>query len=244
MTKGVWAVTKTWPMSTRHMPDRWPVKKRCFERKRVTAGEVGTWGKELGNCAHRWTTNDEKNKQALSTLSVFFRLKKKDRQQQKEERSREEDRREGGNQTESKEFQPFDCLSLFFNLKKTLSVESTCLFFWSFVVHWWVHFPSSFPQVRWEDKVIHDICLHRQNIRRPGNLAPVEKDLQPAKPPWTDPGLKSGTGVREQISPSKTQKKKKNRRRRRKAQGKYSSNLSHKFSHARKQHHQQTICSQ
>ena len=33
-----------------------------------------------------------KNKQALSTLSVFFRLKKKDRQQQKEERSREEDR--------------------------------------------------------------------------------------------------------------------------------------------------------
>ena len=48
--------------------------------------------------------NDEKNRQALSTLSVFFRLKKTDRQQ-KEERSREEDRREGGNQTESKELQ-------------------------------------------------------------------------------------------------------------------------------------------
>ena len=43
-------------------------------------------------CSHQWTTNDEKNKQALSTLSVFFRLKKKDRQQQKEERIREEDR--------------------------------------------------------------------------------------------------------------------------------------------------------
>ena len=31
--------------------------------------------------------------------------KKKDRQQQKDERSREEDRQEGGNQTESTEFQ-------------------------------------------------------------------------------------------------------------------------------------------
>ena len=48
-------------------------------------------GKELGNCTHQWTTNDEKNKQALLTFSVFFRLKKKYRQQQKEERSREED---------------------------------------------------------------------------------------------------------------------------------------------------------
>ena len=45
------------------------------------------------------------NKQALLALSVFFRLKKKDRQQRKEERSREEDRLEGGNQTRSKEFQ-------------------------------------------------------------------------------------------------------------------------------------------
>ena len=36
------------------------------------------------------------------------------------------------------------CLSFFFNLKKTLSVESACLFFSSFVVHWGVHFPSSF----------------------------------------------------------------------------------------------------
>ena len=62
-----------------------------WKKKRVTAGEVDTWGKELGNCTHQWTTNDEKNKQALSTLSVFVRLKKKDRQQQKEERSREED---------------------------------------------------------------------------------------------------------------------------------------------------------
>ena len=39
------------------------------------------------------------------------------------------------------------CPSFFFNLKKTLSVESACSFFSSFVVHWWVHFPSSFPHV-------------------------------------------------------------------------------------------------
>ena len=39
------------------------------------------------------------------------------------------------------------CLSFFFNLKKTLSVENACLFFSSFVVHWWVHFPSSFPHM-------------------------------------------------------------------------------------------------
>ena len=32
-------------------------------------------------------------------------------------------------------------------LTKTLSVESACLFFSSFVVVWWVHFPSSFPRV-------------------------------------------------------------------------------------------------
>ena len=50
-------------------------------------------------------TNHEKNKQALSTLSVFVRLKKKDRQQQTEERRREEDRREGGNQIGLSEFQ-------------------------------------------------------------------------------------------------------------------------------------------
>ena len=48
------------------------------------------------------TTNDEKNAQELSTLSVFFRPKKEYRQQ-KEERSREEDRLEAGNQIGSKE---------------------------------------------------------------------------------------------------------------------------------------------
>ena len=48
-------------------------------------------GKELGNFTHQWTTNDDKNKQAVSTLSLL-QVK-----QQKEERSREEDRREGGN---------------------------------------------------------------------------------------------------------------------------------------------------
>ena len=38
-------------------------------------------------------------------------------------------------------------MSFFFNLKKTLSVKSTCLFFSSFVIHWRVQFPSSFPHV-------------------------------------------------------------------------------------------------
>ena len=143
-------------------------------------------GKELGNCTHQWTTNDEKNKQALSTLSVFFGLKKKDRQQQKEERSREEVRREEGNQTESKEFVEMDSLlkflwfslapsfssvlflrvfllsivvfSFFFNPKKALSVESACLFFSSFVVHRWVQFPSSFPHVSTSPTVTRFFC--------------------------------------------------------------------------------------
>ena len=38
------------------------------------------------------------------------------------------------------------CLSSL-NLKKTLSVESACLFSSSFVVHWSVHFPGSFPNI-------------------------------------------------------------------------------------------------
>ena len=28
-------------------------------------------GKDQGNCAHQWTMNDDKNKQALSTLSLL-----------------------------------------------------------------------------------------------------------------------------------------------------------------------------
>ena len=41
------------------------------KRKRVTAGEVDKLGKELGNCTHQWTTNDDTNTQALSTLSLL-----------------------------------------------------------------------------------------------------------------------------------------------------------------------------
>ena len=41
------------------------------KKKRVTAGEVDMLGKELGNFTHQWTTNDDKNKQALSTLSLL-----------------------------------------------------------------------------------------------------------------------------------------------------------------------------
>ena len=69
-----------------------------MKKKRVTAGEVDKLGKELGNCIHQWTTNDDANKQALSTLSLL--QVKEERQQKKEERSREEDRVEEGNQTE------------------------------------------------------------------------------------------------------------------------------------------------
>ena len=54
-------------------------------------------------------TNHEKNKQALSTLSVFVRLKKKDRQQQKEERSAQK-------RTEEKETTKLDQK----NFKKTM----------------------------------------------------------------------------------------------------------------------------
>ena len=81
-----------------------------MKKKRETAGEVDTSGKELGKCTHQWTTNDEKknkNKknERFRHLVSSSEKKKEDRQQQKEERSREEDRREGGNQTGSKEFQ-------------------------------------------------------------------------------------------------------------------------------------------
>ena len=60
----------------------------------VTAGEVDMLGKELGNSTHQWTTNGDKNKQALSTLRL---LQVKEERQTTTERSREEDRREGGN---------------------------------------------------------------------------------------------------------------------------------------------------
>ena len=41
------------------------------KKKRVTAGEVDKLGKELANCTHQWTTNDDRNTQALSTLSLL-----------------------------------------------------------------------------------------------------------------------------------------------------------------------------
>ena len=41
------------------------------KKKRVTAGEVDKLGKELGNCTHQWTRNDDTNQQALSTLSLL-----------------------------------------------------------------------------------------------------------------------------------------------------------------------------
>ena len=41
------------------------------EKKRVTAGEVDKLEKELGNCTLQWTTNDDTNTQALSTLSLL-----------------------------------------------------------------------------------------------------------------------------------------------------------------------------
>ena len=47
------------------------------KKKRVTAGEVDKLGKELGNCTHQWTTNDDTNTQALSTLSLHNRHRRK-----------------------------------------------------------------------------------------------------------------------------------------------------------------------
>ena len=123
-------------------------------KKPVTAGEVDTWGKEHGKCTHQWTRNDEKSKQALSTLSVFVRLKKKDNNKKKKEAEKRTDEKEAIklDQTSclssSLLLSSFCCcLSFVFYLTKTLSVESACLFFSSFVGHWWVHFPRSFPHV-------------------------------------------------------------------------------------------------
>ena len=42
-----------------------------FKKKRVTAGEVDKLGKELENCTHQWTTNDDTDTQALSTVSLL-----------------------------------------------------------------------------------------------------------------------------------------------------------------------------
>ena len=75
-----------------------------WKKKRVTAGEVDTWGKELGKCTHQWTTSDEKI--TLSTLSVFFGLPP-------------------SRLSSSLLLSSFCCcLSFFFNLTKTLSVEA------------------------------------------------------------------------------------------------------------------------
>ena len=46
-------------------------RRRTCKKKRVTAGEVDKSGTELGNCTHQWTTNDDTNTQALSTLSLL-----------------------------------------------------------------------------------------------------------------------------------------------------------------------------
>ena len=44
--------------------------KRSSKKKRVTAGEVDKLGKEQGT-TNEWTTNDDTNTQALSTLSLL-----------------------------------------------------------------------------------------------------------------------------------------------------------------------------
>ena len=60
-------------------------KKRTSSKIRSFCPVLLKWGKELGKCTLQWTTNDEKNQQVLSTLSVFFRLKKKDNDRRKKE---------------------------------------------------------------------------------------------------------------------------------------------------------------
>ena len=52
-------------------PSLRPLRRVIKKKKRVTAGEVDKLGKELGNCTHQWTTNDDTNTQALSTLSLL-----------------------------------------------------------------------------------------------------------------------------------------------------------------------------
>ena len=61
---------------------------------RVTAGEVDACGKELGKCTHQRTANDEKDKQVLSTLSVFVRSKKKINNKKKKEAEKRTDEKE------------------------------------------------------------------------------------------------------------------------------------------------------
>ena len=48
--------TMYWNNGSRHFS----LSESTLKKKRVTAGEVDTWGKELGKCTHQWTTNDEK----------------------------------------------------------------------------------------------------------------------------------------------------------------------------------------
>ena len=57
-------------------------------------------------------------------------------------------------------------VSFFFNLKKTLSVETACLFFSSFVVHWWVQFPSSFPHVSTSPAVTRFFFINRKSFQK------------------------------------------------------------------------------
>ena len=40
-------------------------------KKRVTAGEVDTWGKELGNCTHQWTSHRSSSIAEYSFLVLF-----------------------------------------------------------------------------------------------------------------------------------------------------------------------------
>ena len=57
-----------------------------------------------------------------------------------------------------------------------------------------------------------------------GNIRPQSSQF--AKPLWTDPGIKNGTGVREPISPPPKKKKKKKKRKKAQAGNKWSDILS------------------
>ena len=58
--------------------------------KRVTAGEVDKLGKELEHCTHQWTTNDDTNTQALSTLGLLQVKEERRRKKEAEKRTGEE----------------------------------------------------------------------------------------------------------------------------------------------------------
>ena len=68
---------------------------KIHKKKRVTAGEVDKLGKELGNCTHQWTTNDDtKHTSAFDTKSSSGKRRKIDNNRRKKEEEKRTDEKE------------------------------------------------------------------------------------------------------------------------------------------------------